>query len=320
MASSELRLIAFECGIIESSIAQTTINGLGFLAFSSHVPLSAVAMGRVYQLSFCYAVFELIDEHLLKPIQNPIHSRFNNDFTSILKYPGKTNDIFTELLLNVAQAACQTDMKFSPYVLDPVCGRGTTLLALLSRGISCAGIDIDKKSIHALDVFLTRYLREHRWKHTATQGGTTLKNHDKADFYLYQMGETKAKFQSKDALHLKVVSGDTRFANVYFKKQSFDMIIGDLPYGIFHGSTAPKGVMRNPKPLLTTALPAWISVLKPNGVIALSWNTHLLSRNEAELLFEDNGLTLFCEIPYTNFEHLVDQSITRDIIVGIKEG
>lgn len=320
MAESELSLIAFDCNIIESSITQTTINGLGVLVFSTHHPLSDTAICKLYARSFCYALFEVIDESLLKPIKKLTTPRFDDDFTSILKYPGKTNEVFTQLLTNVALAACQTNTKDMPYVLDPVCGRGTTLLTLLSRGISCAGVDIDKRSIHAFDVFLKRYLREHRWKHTITHSGTTLPNNEKADYYLYQMGENKSVFQSKNALNLKLIRGNTRFTNRYFKKQSFDMIVGDLPYGIFHGNTTPKGVMRNPKSLLAAALPAWVSVLKPNGVVALSWNTHLLSREDAEWLFEDNGLTLFCEYPYTNFEHVVDQSITRDIIVGIKEG
>ena len=46
------------------------------------------------------ALFER-DGDALRPVELPRRDRFDDDLLTILKYPGKTNELFTKLLLNV---------------------------------------------------------------------------------------------------------------------------------------------------------------------------------------------------------------------------
>lgn len=100
------------------------------------------------------------------------------------------------------------------------------------------------------------------------------------------------------------------------------MIVGDLPYGVVHGSVTRErqsSLTRNPAELLKACLPSWSAVLKPNGVLVIAWNCYVLPREEMVLLFEEQGLTVKKEDAYLQFEHRVDQSILRDIIVAQKK-
>ena len=78
--------------------------------------------------------------------------QFDDDLITIPKYAGKTNEQFTKLLLNVtllcsASADRMLDRRLR--VLDPLCGRGTTLNQALTYGYDVAGIDLDGKDFEA---------------------------------------------------------------------------------------------------------------------------------------------------------------------------
>ena len=118
-----------------------------------------------------------------------------------------------------------------------------------------------------------------------------------------------------------MVNGNSKEASNYFKKERFHIIVGDLPYGIFHGNTAEKkgaSKSRNPITLLSESLPEWYGTLKTNGCIVLAWNTFLISREKMIALFKAAGFEVFTQPPYDTFEHRVDQSIKRDILVAKK--
>ena len=51
-------------------------------------------------VSTAMALFEL-DGEVLRPVALPRRDRFDDDLLTILKYAGKTNELFTKLLLNV---------------------------------------------------------------------------------------------------------------------------------------------------------------------------------------------------------------------------
>jgi tRNA G10 N-methylase Trm11 len=75
---------------------------------------------------------------------------------------------------------------------------------------------------------------------------------------------------------------------------------------------------RNPFELLTASLPEWFKVLKKGGVLVFAWNKHLMPKDKLITLLEDNGFDVLYESPYNEFEHRVDMSIKRDIIVAKK--
>jgi hypothetical protein len=113
-------------------------------------------------LSSLYALFR-VEGDLLRPVQLHRLDRFDDDLITILKYPGKTNEQFTKLMLNVTLMSSHfaPDMltrRFS--VLDPLCGRGTTLNQALMYGFDAYGTDIDKRDIETYAVFIQRWLKD----------------------------------------------------------------------------------------------------------------------------------------------------------------
>ena len=123
-------------------------------------------------------------------------------------------------------------------------------------------------------------------------------------------------------LVLTVFSGDTRQSAALFGKRRFDAVVADAPYGVVHGSqTEVRGGgkrSRSATGLVSEALPVWAGQLKSGGALGLSWNAIGLRR---ERLLEDvaaAGLEPLDYGPYRDFEHRVDSSIRRDIVVAIK--
>ena len=95
----------------------------------------------------------------------------DDDLLTILKYQGKTNELFTKLLLNVTVLASGSAPRMLTdrlRVLDPLCGRGTTLNQVLMYGWHAAGVDVDSADFDAYAAFLPRWLKDKRLKHTAT--------------------------------------------------------------------------------------------------------------------------------------------------------
>src|SRR5580693_4644242 len=102
-------------------------------------------------LSSAYALFG-IEGGLLRPVELRPLDRFDDDLITIPKYPGKTNEQFTKLLLNVtllSSAFSRSMLDRSFAVLDPLCGRGTTLSQALMYGYDATGVDLDGKDFDA---------------------------------------------------------------------------------------------------------------------------------------------------------------------------
>src|SRR5688500_3250532 len=102
----------------------------------------------------------------LRPVELPRRDRFDADLLTILKYSGKTNEVFTKLLLNVAVWS-GAERAGPLHVLDPMCGRGTTLNQVLMNGWHAAGLDVDDRDFEAYTAFLKQWLKAKRLKHTA---------------------------------------------------------------------------------------------------------------------------------------------------------
>ena len=70
--------------------------------------LSERDAGLLANLSSLYALFEVAGaagSELLRPVPLRRLDRYDDDLLTILKYPGKTNEQFTKLLLNVTLAS-----------------------------------------------------------------------------------------------------------------------------------------------------------------------------------------------------------------------
>src|SRR5580700_5864589 len=154
-----------------SEVSDTTIGGVPYVTFTA-ADVSAGHAALLANLSPIYALFG-VEGDLLRPVPLEPLDRFDDDLITIPKYQGKTNEQFTKLLLNVTLLASAfapefLDRKFA--VIDPLCGRGTTLSQALMYGFDAAGLDLDQKDFDAYATFIQTWLKGKRIKHHAELG------------------------------------------------------------------------------------------------------------------------------------------------------
>jgi hypothetical protein len=321
LALAELKICSQRFSNEPLEIKAINIGGISYLSFALVNQINQADLLLISRLSFFFALFQKQGD-LLKPIASFSYQAVPFRIAEILKYPGKTNELFTKMMLNVAMLSCKSDLEEPIQLLDPVAGRGTTLFESLVYGYDSYGIEIDRKSVHESVIFMQRFLKNERYKHQKTRHQIYGKDKSEARYMdKMEFSVSKEDFKNDKRLHFGIVNGDTRQANKYFNKKSFHLIVGDLPYGIGHGNTIQKNTLgsrtRNPYELLEGAIPAWVSLLKKGGVICLAWNSFVLSRDRISDLFLKSGLSVCDTKPYTQFEHMVDQSIKRDMIVSV---
>ncbi len=124
-------------------------------------------VGLLSNMSSLYALFAR-EGDLLRPLAVQPLDRFDSDLLTIQKYAGKTNEQFTRLLLNVTVLATDAGPEMTSRrlrIIDPMCGRGTTLNQAMMYGYDAAGMDIDGKDFDAYATFIRTWLKNKRLKH-----------------------------------------------------------------------------------------------------------------------------------------------------------
>ena len=298
------------------AVTQVQIAGVDYLRLEA-AELDGDLVDAVSRLSALFAVFRREDDRLV-PVRVDPPDEFDDDLVTIPKYPGKTNEQFTRLLLNVTLASVNRPPG-PRTVLDPLCGRGTTLSAGLTLGHEVAGVDADLKAIEAYAAFLRTYLRRKRLKHTVEL--SPVRREGKSIGRRLDVEVTPPG--SERRLRLTAFSGDTRQSAALYGKRTFDAVVADAPYGIVHGSQSDvRGVSgqrdRSPAGLIREALGVWAGQLRSGGALGLSWNTYGLTREALTALAVDAGLTPRDTGPYLCFGHRVDAAIYRDVFVAVK--
>jgi SAM-dependent methyltransferase len=297
-------------------VAATTIAGLPCVGFDAD-ELSTGDIAMLSNVSASYALFAVAGPDLLRPIEQRRLAWFDDDLITIPKYAGKTNEQFTHLLLNVtllSSAWASSLVEGGLRVLDPLCGRGSTLNQALVYGYDVAGIDLDGKDFEAYAGYLRTYLQRKRIKHKLE---TIPVRRNKRLVARRLSGSVVAR--GERTLDIDVVHADTTAATDFFKPASFHAIAADAPYGVAHGSrTVSAGLRRSPLQLLADAVPAWARLLRPGGALGISWNVHVARRPDAAEVLAAAGLRVLDEGPYARFRHRVDAAITRDILVAVK--
>jgi len=297
-----------------SDVREEVFGSVDYVTFvlAEGTELSEPARSWLSNLSAAFALFALEPDGKLMPLSLERWDQLDSDLLTIQKYAGKTNEVFTKLLLNVTLAASDfSGQRRALSLLDPLCGRGTTLNQALSYGFHATGVEHDKKDYEAYSAFIQRWVKDKRLKHSAVSG--QVKGHPKLDL---AFGLDKERFKAGDVLRLCYVSADTHAIGEVFQPRSFDLIVTDAPYGVQHGAHGEGTVSRKPLELLTTAIPIWRQVLRPGGALGIAWNTHVLRRTELSRLLADNGLEVCDSAAYRGFVHRVDASIERDLIVA----
>lgn len=324
LSVSEFCIMAQNFSAEFENVQHETIYGINYLTFKTIQPLQESDISILSELSFAYALFELEEIHdqiYLKPIQKRNEHFIDESISSMLKYTGKTNEIFTRMMINVAYSSQSNPENIR--LLDPIAGKGTTLYEGLIKGYDVCGIEIGDKVVNESYHFIRRFLENAKYKfRTETKKMSGPHKSFSALRHSFETAKTKEAFKAKDTKTIELIAGNSVYANQYYKKNFFDIIVGDLPYGVQHGNVTNEkqsSFTRNPSELLNSCLSSWIEVLKPGGAIVLAWNSNVLSRQKMESLLEKHGLLVKKEDPYLQFEHRVDQSILRDVIAAQKK-
>ncbi len=337
LARAELAVLggALPGGKIDpGSVGEALIGGVPYITFHAE-GLTAEGSGLLGDLSSLYALFETEGDtgaEVLRPVTLRRLDRYDDDLLTILKYPGKTNEQFTKLLLNVTLAAsafagdaARPDGGRRLSVLDPLCGRGTTLNQAIMYGFDARGADIDGRDIEAYAAFLRRWLKDKRLKHQADFSPVRRDRRVVARRLRAEFAAGKDDYKAGDVQRVDVVEADTSRVGEFFRPESADLIVTDLPYGVQHGSHGtgrpPSGkpsLARSPLDLLVYAVPHWAAVLRPGGAMGISWNTMVARREDAAGILAASGLDVRDDGPFRDFRHRVDQAITRDILVARK--
>jgi hypothetical protein len=331
-------LALFSDGALDSplgDVAPTTIGGVRYVTFDAAGPLSERDAAVLANLSCAYALFAVRDDGALQPVELRSLDRFDDDLITIQKYQGKTNEQFTKLLINATLLSSAfgreafAGFAASPRLalLDPLCGRGTTLNQALMYGWDASGIEIDGKDFDAYSAFVPTYLKRKRLKHQAAVIPVRRDRRVIARRLTVTLAAEKADYKVGETQRLDVVHADAVKAADFFKPRSFHLIVTDAPYGVQHGShTAGSGrdgrdgLARSPLQLLAAALPGWSELLKPGGAVGIAWNTFVARRDAAAQVLADAGLLVCDSGPYLQFAHRVDQAINRDILIARKPG
>ena len=328
LAHAELQ--CFNASVLDhrlSKLETQSIAGVAYLTFESTV-LVEQEIAYLSNLSFLFALYERhwSDKdgrqvlHLL-PVPLKRLDRYDDDLLSILKFAGKTNEQFTRMLLNTcvmasSQANAMTCQRLR--VLDPLCGRGTTLNQALMYGYDATGIEIDKNDFDAYSVFINRWLKDKRIKHKSES--VQLRKQGKTQAYRLsvKLASCKEDYKRHDVQTLDVVNADTLHAREFFKPKSFEIMVADLPYGVKHGNRSAQGLARSPMQLLETAIPVWSQLLCNGGAIGLSWNTYLGKKQDIIDLLQSAGLSIYPPTQSDAFKHRVDQAIIRDVVIATR--
>lgn len=297
LAGQQYILVELKDGLDESSM----LGGLAAL-----LPrLGAISEGYEY-----FAGLSGIAGPLLRPIEPCFQPFIPLEMAEVRRYKGKTNELFTRVMLNMAIFAGAYRAQFNERlrILDPLAGGGTTLFVALAAGYDAFGIEQNRQDIETTEVFVRQYLRSEgiAYKELDERGRKAGRR------YQFEVGS-----RGKWTRHLVLVHGDTSQAMQHLQEvpggPRVHAIVGDLPYGIQHFGEIVG--------LLKQALPAWERLLLPGGTLALAWNATRIERTALTQLIETHTkLLVYHDPPYTSLEHVVDRVIKkRDIVIAVKK-
>ena len=288
------------------------MGGAAFLTFDcDHLTQRDVRM--LSELASVYVMFTMEDAQMV-PMESAHPNYIGEDLPALLKYKGKTNEMFTDAMITMALASSA----FMPVhdsqliVCDPMAGRGTTMMLALRRGYHGVGIEIGKADVKECCDYMTRYLEYHRIKHKRSETSLTVRGKCGGRETKFVLSDTAEHFKDGDTRTLRMICGDTRDAAALLKPQSVHLMVTDIPYGVQKGTAGRQDSIGG---TLAAALPGWQEALKPGGALAMSFNTYVTRRADLVRLCERAGLEIIDTPP---LEHWVEQAVNRDVILARK--
>lgn len=279
----------------DQPIAYKKIAAMDFL----EVEVAEEQLPLLASLSFVYGIFERYEEQLL-PLSIDASFAMHEDFVFGAKFRGKTNELLTQMLINVGLRSITYKSVSDVKLLDPMCGRATTLLWGMRYGMKCKGIEQDVKALGDIRQNVKKWCKVHRQKHKLTEGFVGAKDNK----------SNKGKFVdfAAENASMRVITGDTINAGSLLKGEKFHLLVSDLPYGVQHFTTSKT---RNPLAVLKLCARDWYESLKPEGVMVLAFNSYMPKREELIALFEEHGMQAL----EFSAAHRMSESIVRDVVI-----
>jgi hypothetical protein len=261
-------------------------------------------LGRLAFTSAFFQFYKRIGEQagpFLCPFETHTATALPPDLLMARRYKGKTNELFTLFMCNVARfSSAVADQPWNSLrVLDPLAGGGTTLLAGLVLGADVAGVENELGDVESTATFLDGYLREHGVRHDLREERLRKLGHR----WSFTIGRPPSQ-------RCLLAHGDTVQSPELIAGFKPHLIVTDLPYGIQHQGPLAA--------LLTAGLPVWASLLVPGGALVFSWDATRFPRPEMIRLVESvSPLRVLDEPPYDRLAHRVDRVIKqRDVLVA----
>lgn len=254
---------------------------------------------------------EYREDGSLLPLSGACEAEFGDDLPAILKYKGKTNERFTSFLIRMAELSVRKTpvngvrLRF----IDPMCGKGTAVFEALNMGMDACGSDASAAAIDEGVMFFRKYLEYHRIKHTNKESSMTLPQ---------GRGVPVKTVQAKDKGEARFAVCDASQAAYVFGRGKADIMSADLPYGVQHGPSE-KGHGGSISDVLDRMLEGASKALVQGGAVSFAFNTNTLSRHKALAAIKNSGLTVCEGAEYEGLEHWVEQAVTRDVCVAVKE-
>ena len=317
LAKIELECMLQAWGLEDAQVCMEQMAGEPFLVFETDKMTDEAWHEISRHSSICLAA-QTGEGGALIPIARNVQGVLPDDLPHVLKYKGKTNADFTYLMLHCAKAASAFAKADTPLrVLDPMCGKGTTLFCAICEGNNAVGIETDLKSMQEADTYYARFLKLHRLKHKRTEQSRTLPKGGNAHSVAFEAAADAQAMKQGETITLEMINGDAARAAEMIKPNSVHLIVSDLPYGVQH---APKenGGMSALGRLLRRVAPGCVKALRPGGAMAFSFNLNSLRRKEVEQVLAEAGLEVLTEGPYADFSHWVEQAVDRDVVVARK--
>jgi len=290
----EIAKLELETVFPGSSPVHRAVGTLDFLVMDTEED----ALVQLMRLSFAQGIYAVHGEHL-EPLDVRGDFGLHEDFVFGTKYRGKTNARLTQMLINVGLAAIGNPDPGKVKLLDPMCGRATTLLWAMRYGMASRGIEHDPKALEDIRRNIKKWTKLHRVKHSLKEGTSgRARRGPQTKYMVFKAAETD----------MRVYIGDSRDTQGILKEERFDLIVADLPYGVQHFTT---NKTRNPLKMVEACLDGWKRSLKDEGALIISFNNYNPKRDALLQTFERAGFW----IQDFTAPHRMSESIVRDVAV-----
>src|SRR5512141_856156 len=151
-----------------AAIEAVVLGGQAYLKFELPGPLDDDQRRELGMLAMTSAFFEYRERAgdeagpWVRPLETAYQPAFSPDLVMTRRYRGKTNELFTLFLCNIARNS--SSFASEPWdalrIFDPLAGGGTTLFAGLVLGANVSGIEKDSGDVESTAAFVQQYTRE----------------------------------------------------------------------------------------------------------------------------------------------------------------